>query len=48
MPIFYTPNISQSNELPQEEARHCSRVLRLVEGDRIDLVDGQEIGRAHV
>lgn len=41
MPIFYTPNISQSNELPQEEARHCSRVLRLVEGDRIDLVDGQ-------
>ncbi|WP_018109127.1 16S rRNA (uracil(1498)-N(3))-methyltransferase [Bacteroides propionicifaciens] len=40
MPIFYTPDILKSNELPLEEARHCSRVLRLVERDRIDLVDG--------
>ena len=45
MPIFYTPNIDQIKELPSDEAKHCSRVLRLTEGDHITLT---EIGRAHV
>ncbi len=40
MHIFYTPNILQSNELPQEETQHCVRVLRLKEGDKICLTDG--------
>ena len=40
MPIFYTPNILKEAELPEEEARHCTRVLRLKEGDEISLTDG--------
>ena len=40
MHIFYTPNILQLNELPQEEVQHCVRVLRLKEGDKICLTDG--------
>ncbi len=41
MHIFYTPNISLTNELPKEEVQHCVRVLRLKEGDEILLVDGK-------
>ena len=40
MPIFYTPNIATSQELPAEEARHCAKVLRLGAGDKIELTDG--------
>lgn len=40
MPIFYTPNIELKQELSPEEARHCSKVLRLSEGDSIMLTDG--------
>jgi 16S rRNA (uracil1498-N3)-methyltransferase len=40
MHIFYTPDILKSNELPAEEAQHCTRVLRLKEGDEILLTDG--------
>ena len=29
MHVFYTPDIQKSNELPDEEAQHCIRVLRL-------------------
>ncbi len=29
MHVFYTPDIQKSNELPEEEAQHCIRVLRL-------------------
>lgn len=39
MRVFYTPNID-SNALPQEEAQHASRVLRLKTGDKISLVNG--------
>ena len=38
---FYTPNALESNELPEEEAQHALRVLRLVAGDDIMLMDGQ-------
>ncbi len=41
MHFFYTPDISSSNELPENEAQHCIRVLRLKEGDTIKLTDGR-------
>mgnify|MGYP002240155508 FL=1 len=53
MQIFYTPDITIKPELPEEEAGHCIRVLRLGEGDEIVLTDGQgsfykaAISRAH-
>ena len=41
MHVFYTPDISVSNELPEEEAGHCLRVLRLNIGDEVMLTDGK-------
>jgi RNA methyltransferase, RsmE family len=41
MQLFYTPDISSNPELPEEEARHCIRVLRLAEGAEIGLTDGK-------
>ena len=40
MHVFYTPDIQTSTELPEEEAQHCVRVLRLTAGDEINLPDG--------
>ena len=39
--LFYAPDIKYDMELPQEEAGHCIRVLRMKEGDRIRLTDGK-------
>lgn len=41
MIIFYAPDILSCPELPEEESGHAVRVLRHVEGDEIDVVDGQ-------
>jgi 16S rRNA (uracil1498-N3)-methyltransferase len=42
MHIFYTPDISgKSYTLDETESKHCARVLRLVKGDMITLVDGK-------
>jgi len=41
MQIFYTPDIIEKNELPEEEAAHAIRVLRLSEGDPVLLTDGK-------
>ncbi|MGY3052752.1 16S rRNA (uracil1498-N3)-methyltransferase [Pedobacter sp. UYEF25] len=42
MHIFYTPDISLPNyTLNGEESKHCVRVLRLVVGDVVNLVDGR-------
>ena len=41
MHVFYTPDIQKSNELPDEEAQHCIRVLRLNIGDEITLTNGK-------
>ena len=38
---FYVPDANDTNELPQEEAIHATRVLRLTEGDEIFLMDGK-------
>jgi len=41
MHIFYTPDISgKSYTLDETESKHCTRVLRLIKGDLITLVDG--------
>jgi len=42
MQIFYAPDISGSTyTLNEEESKHCIRVLRLIAGDEITLVDGK-------
>lgn len=42
MHLFYTPDIT-GNEytLPEEESKHCIKVLRLEVGDEIFLIDGR-------
>ena len=37
---FYVPDAANVGELPEEEAKHAVRVLRLQNGDRMFLVDG--------
>jgi 16S rRNA (uracil1498-N3)-methyltransferase len=39
--LFYTPDIKDDMQLPEEEAGHCIRVLRMKEGDSIRLTDGK-------
>ncbi len=42
MQLFYAPKInSPLHTLSEDESRHCVRVLRLGEGDRVDLTDGR-------
>lgn len=41
MHVFYTPDIAVNPELPEEEAGHCLRVLRLGTGDEVMLADGK-------
>lgn len=38
---FYVPDAANVGELPEEEAKHAIRVLRLQSGDRMFLVDGE-------
>ena len=38
---FYAPDIESTGELPEGESAHCSRVLRLRSGERIEVVDGR-------
>ena len=39
--FFYVPDASSVNELPEEEAQHVVRVLRMEMGDEMMLMDGQ-------
>lgn len=39
--FFYIPDAAGKQELPQDEAIHATRVLRLHEGDNIFLMDGK-------
>ncbi|MFI5161867.1 MAG: 16S rRNA (uracil(1498)-N(3))-methyltransferase [Sphingobacteriales bacterium] len=44
MQLFYTPNIEAASSiyyLNEEESKHCVRVLRLQNGDQVQLIDGQ-------
>ena len=41
MHLFYTPDITNDfYTLTEEESKHCTRVLRLNQGDTVHLVDG--------
>ena len=42
MRFFYVPNVQDNGELPEEEAMHALRVLRLKSGDEIMLTDGTD------
>ena len=37
---FFAPDLATTLTFPEEESRHCVRVLRLVEGDEIEVIDG--------
>ena len=39
--FFYVPNADSVNELPEEEAQHAVRVLRMEMGDEMMLMDGE-------
>lgn len=39
--FFYVPKAESNRELPEEEAQHATRVLRLTEGDEVNLMDGE-------
>jgi 16S rRNA (uracil1498-N3)-methyltransferase len=42
MHLFYTPDLQDDNyQLSEEESKHCVRVLRLTEGEKLCLVDGK-------
>ncbi|HVW15068.1 MAG TPA: 16S rRNA (uracil(1498)-N(3))-methyltransferase [Mucilaginibacter sp.] len=44
MQIFYTPDIDTSSSvyyLSEEESKHCIRVLRMNQGEAVQLVDGK-------
>ena len=41
MHVFYTPQIQTCAELPEEEAAHAVRVLRLQASDEVMLTDGE-------
>ena len=41
MALFYAPNIDTTLELPEDEAAHCLRVLRLGVGAELDVTDGK-------
>lgn len=38
---FYVPDASTQQELPQDEAQHAARVLRMQAGDEVFLMDGE-------
>lgn len=40
MYLFYSPNISETLTLPEEESSHCVQVLRRTAGDAIEVTDG--------
>lgn len=37
---FYAPDIEKTLTLPESDSQHCVRVLRMSEGDIIDVIDG--------
>ncbi|HBG56482.1 16S rRNA (uracil(1498)-N(3))-methyltransferase [Proteiniphilum sp. UBA1028] len=39
--LFYCPDISRHPQLPIQESQHCVKVLRMREGDKLTVTDGQ-------
>lgn len=38
---FYAPDITETLMLPESDSQHCIRVLRMHEGDRLEVTDGK-------
>ena len=38
---FFAPDIEQSLTLPDSDSAHCVRVLRMKEGDMLQVIDGK-------
>ncbi len=38
---FYAPDIETTGILPESDSQHCVRVLRMKEGDQIEIIDGK-------
>lgn len=38
--LFYSPHILQSSLLPEKESQHCVKVLRMRDGDKLTVTDG--------
>lgn len=46
---FYSPDIEESLTLPESDSGHCIRVLRMSEGDAVEVVDGRgHVYRCHI
>lgn len=43
LPLFYAPGFLDTLALPEDESKHASRVLRLSEGDKILVTDGEGV-----
>jgi len=41
MQLFYAPDIAMNQLLPETEAHHCLKVLRMKEGDTLRITDGK-------
>ena len=41
MSLFYAPEIETTLSLPEEESFHAVKVLRMKEGDALDVFDGK-------
>lgn len=41
MALFYAPDIEQTPILPEEDSQHAIKVLRMTEGDKLDIIDGK-------
>lgn len=41
MALFYAPDIKSTLILPEEESQHAVKVLRMEEGDTLDIIDGK-------
>ena len=39
--LFYCPDILTNPRLPEQESQHCVKVLRMKEGDRLTVTDGE-------
>lgn len=38
---FYAPDIESTLTLPESDSQHCVRVLRMRQGDRLEVIDGK-------
>jgi RsmE family RNA methyltransferase len=41
MALFYAPDIEQNPILPEEDSQHAIKVLRMDEGDQLEVIDGK-------